>query len=521
MVTNKVAVTAKRLVLNVISNIISLVMQMAVGFFMVPFFMHTLGKERYGIWILLASVFAYRSTLNMGLNSAINRYIPVFLAKNDKDGVQKVISMSTLYLCFTAIVLAGITLVVRRYVEVWFSIPSDLIGVTKTLVLIVGFCFVLVMPLQMYSGVLSGLQRYDIDSIGTIISLIIRTGLLILLLSRGYGLLTMGLVFGICEIATRIFQAVLAMKLLPHISMLPKKIDFSLFWQMLHYGANTLLYTLGTVIVCKVSDIIIGIFLTTADITKYYVASAGVLAIGAAIETFTAAIKPAISDLDARNKKLEILQVAFLTQKYVLILLIPSMFFFLIMGRDFLQVWAGADFGKLHLILILLAIGHFFRLLQYSNFLVLVGKGQHRIFGILAALMAVFTIVLAVVFVKTFKLGLVGIALSNLLSMFLICGLVLPIYFNYKMNTLFVDYVYQVWRPALASCVPSLLFMGVWKYYHSPDCRLHLATVVICVFIITMVDTWLWGLSSAEKKRFQGIMVGWKKKVFNKIPQIK
>lgn len=521
MAINKVTVTAKQLVFNVISNMASLIVQMAVGFFMVPFFMHTLGKERYGIWILLASIFAYRSTLNMGLNSAINRYIPVSLAKNDKECVQKVIGMSTLYLCFTAVILAGITLVVHRYVEVWFFIPFDLVGATKTLVLIVGFCFVLVMPLQMYSGVLSGLQRYDIDSIITIILLLVRTGVLILLLSGGYGLLTMGLVFGICEIVTRIFHAVLAMKLLPHISVLPKKIDFPLFWQMLHYGANTLLYTLGTAIVCKVSDIIIGIFLTTGDIAKYYVASAGVLAIGATVESFTAAIKPAISDLDARNKDSEILQVAFWTQKYVLILLIPSMFFFLIMGRDFLQVWAGADFGKLHLILIILAVGHFLRILQYSNFLVLVGKGQHRIFGILAALMAVSTIVLAVIFVKTFKLGLVGIALSNLLPMFLICGLVIPIYFNYKMNIIFMDYIRQVWRPALASCAPAILFIGAWKYYRSPDCWLYLATVVISVFIITMTGAWLWGLSSAEKKKFQGILVGWKKKVFNKIPQIK
>ena len=203
---SKTAITPERLVLNTISNLVTQVVNLAVAFFMIPFFIRTLGKERYGIWILIASIFAYRNTLNLGLNSAINRYIPVFLAKNDRDSVQKVVSVSMLYLYSTSIILAALTLVAYRYVEIWFSIPFDLIGVSKTLILIVGFCFVLIMPLQMYNGVLSGLQRYDIISIGTVIPIIIRTVVLILLLSRGYGLLTMGLVFGICEIIIRIFQ---------------------------------------------------------------------------------------------------------------------------------------------------------------------------------------------------------------------------------------------------------------------------------------------------------------------------
>lgn len=505
--------TSERLVRNTISNLLSHIVNVAVAFFMVPFFMRTLGNEQYGIWIFIASVFAYRNTLNLGLNSAINRYIPVFLAKNDNDGVQRVVSVSILYLYFTSVMLAIITLVVHRYVAVWFAIPSDLIGVTKNLVLIVGFSFVVIMPFQMYSGVLSGLQRYDIISIVTVIAIIVRTVVLILLVSRGYGLLTMGLVFGICEIAIRIFQVVFTIKLLPHISIFPTtKIDFSLLWQMLHYGTNTLLYILGTSIVYKSSNIIIGIFLSPADITKYYVASAGVLMLGLFIEAFTSAIKPAISDLDARNKEFEIRQLSFSTQKYILILLIPSIFFFLVMGRDFLTVWVGADYSNLYLILAILSISHFFRLLQYSNFLVLVGKGQHKIFGFLAILMAVCAIVLAVAFVKIFKLGLVGIALSNLIPMSLIYGLILPIYFNYKMNIFFIDYVNQVWRPALVSCVPSLLFIGGWKYYHTPDCWLHIAIIVSCTCIIIAVGTWLLGLKSAEKKRIQQILINWTKR---------
>jgi len=70
-----------------LSNIASHLVQARLHFLMVPFFMRTLGKEQYGIWILIASVFAYRNT-KLGLNSAINRLFPCSY-KNDDAGSRR------------------------------------------------------------------------------------------------------------------------------------------------------------------------------------------------------------------------------------------------------------------------------------------------------------------------------------------------------------------------------------------------------------------------------------------------
>jgi len=520
MINNFVTTTtSRRLIFNSLSNVAAHIVQAAVAFFMVPFFIHTLGKEKYGIWLLLSSIFAYRGTLSLGLNSAINRHIPVLLAKNDEDGIQKVVSMSMLYLYFVSIAVIIISLIIHRYIETWFHIPLDLVDTAKTLVLIVGFTFAIIMPLQMYNGVLSGLQRYYITNIATVVGLLVRTALLLWLLSKGYGLFTMGLLFGVCEIGIRVFQVSFAQKLLPCITFIPKKTDFPLLWQLMHYGTNTLLYTMSFIIVYKISDIIIGIFMTPKDITKYYIASASILAISAFVESFTAAIKPAVSDLDARNNEYTIRQIALLTQKYVLILLLPSMFFFLIMGKDFLRVWVGADFESLYFILIILGIGNFFRLLQYSNFLILVGKGQHRMFGVFAVFMAVLTIILSVFFVKTTRLGLTGIALSNLIPMVLICGLILPAYFNKKVNIPFEEHVEQVWKPAFISCTPAIIMLGIWKYVYPPDSWFMISAIILIIFSITMLCTYFWGLSDTERQRFYRIFIHEKIRASNKMKE--
>ena len=59
------------------------------------------------------------------------------------------------------------------------------------------------------------------------------------------------------------------------------------------------------------------------------------------VQAFTTAIKPAVSDLDTRDDQTRVRQIAFLTQKYSLLILIPAAAFLIVMGREFLTVWVG------------------------------------------------------------------------------------------------------------------------------------------------------------------------------------
>ena len=68
---------------NTIFNMATFAVEAVVNFFLISFFLGQLGEERYGIWALIGSIFQYRRMLTLGLNSAVNRYIPVYLAKGD------------------------------------------------------------------------------------------------------------------------------------------------------------------------------------------------------------------------------------------------------------------------------------------------------------------------------------------------------------------------------------------------------------------------------------------------------
>ena len=511
MTDNRIA-TSKRLVHNTIFNVVALVANALVSFFLMRFFLGRLGEDRYGLWLLIGgSILHYGPLLNMGLNSAVNRYIPVYLAKNDNQGIQRVINTTFLFYSALGILLVGVSVVLHYNVGSWFAIKPELVPTAGVLVMVLGFLCAMAMPLQLYSAVLSGLQRYDIINSAILIILLLRTVLLVVLLSRGYGLLAMGITFGLSEVAMRALQFVFVRRLLPAASLSLANVDFGLLREMLSYGLNTFLYATGAIIIYYASNVVIGIFMGTAEISKFFIASAGILLLSQFLQAFTAAIKPAVSELDARDDQLRVKEISFLTQKYSLVLLIPGVWFLVVMGREFLQVWVGDEFpdpaviSAMAVILAILAVGHCLRLAQHSNFLVLVGRGEHKIFGVFTALTALLCVLASIVSVKVLNWGLLGIAWSNFLPMALISGVILPIYFNWKMRISWAESVRSVWRPALLGSLPAVVVVSVWKYVAPPDSWLEIAGVVVTCIVITVLGGWFLSLQEVERKRFADI----------------
>ncbi len=499
--------TPKRLVHNTIFNCVTLVSGTVIAFFLIRFFLTQLGELKYGVWVLIGSVFQYRRLLDMGMNSSIDRYIPMNLAKGDNNAIQRVISTSVFFFAALAVVLGLLTLLLYDNIGVWFSIAPDMVGPAGVLVLVVGFSFALAMPLQVSAALLCGLQRFDVLNLTELVMLLLRTVLVIVLLQQGGDLLTLGLVFGGSEVLLKIVQFIFAWKLLPNVSIAFKSIDLRLLKEMLTYGINTCLYTTGGLLILKATDLVIAIFIGTAEVSQFAVAAAGIFLLAQLLRAFTAAIKPAVSDLDARQEHSHVREISFLMQKYSLLLIVPAACFFIVMGNDFLHVWVGEKFQdpnvvhSMAVILAVLTIGHGLRLAQYSNFLVLVGKGDHRIFGLLTVLTGLLSVSASVVCVKVFHLGLLAIAYASCLPMAIISGLALPIYFNAKMRISIRESVLRIWWPALLGCTPAMIVIVAWKYVGSPASWLSIATVVAMAAGLTCISAWRFSMTPLERQR--------------------
>ncbi len=500
--------TSKRLVHNTFFNVLMLMANAVVAFLLIGFFLDKLGEARYGVWVLIGSVFRYRLVLGMGLNSAINRRIPMYLAQGDDEGMRSVVSSALLFFSGVATVLVLLSVLLYFKIGDWFAIEPESVPVARKLVLIVGLGFAISTPVQLTTAVLSGLQRFDIISIVTLVVLTARTVLLVVLLRRGYGLLTLGYVFSLSEIVARGLQYFYVRRLLPTVSFAWRSVNRALLKEMLFYGLNTFLYATGTLIVYRASETIIGIFLGTSQVAQFSVAAAGVLLLSQFLHAFTTAIKPAVSDLDARDDQVRIRQIAFLTQKYCLLLLIPAALFLVLLGREFLTVWVGTQFSdpsvirSMATVLAILTAAHGLMLTQHSNFIVLAGRGEHKVFGALTAVEAFLCIAGAVFSIKVAGWGLEGIAWSNFVPMALVAGVILPVYFNRKMKISARESITNVWWPALLGSIPALAIIALWKYLAPPDSWLELFGVILAAGAATCVFSWFFSLRGDERRMF-------------------
>ena len=254
-----------------------------------------------------------------------------------------------------------------------------------------------------------------------------------------------------------------------------------------------------------------GIFMGPGEINQFAFATAGVILLLQLVQAATAAIKPAVSDLDVRNDHVRVKEITFLTRKYSLLLIIPSGCFLIVMGGDFLRIWVGDKFSDpailegMGLIAAIFAVAYCLMLAQHSNFLVLVGRGEHKIFGVLIVWTALFCVAASVVSVRVMGLGLLGIAWSNLMPILLSSGIILPMYFNWKMGISAVENIRNVWKPALSGSLPAVLMICLWKYLAAPGSWLELGAVVAAAAILTCVGGWFLSLTGLERTRFAHI----------------
>jgi O-antigen/teichoic acid export membrane protein len=491
--------TSSLLLTNGAWNALSAAVAGGVAFLLVPLLLHSLGTAAYGTWILIGSMFAYSSVLHFGFTGAISRQVAVALAKGTDDDLRRIMSTGTAFFTVVAIVLGTATLVVHHFIGTWFNIPAGMLDEARTAVLIVGGLLALAVVTESFGAAISGYQRYDLITICRASMIILRSVALVVVLGRGGGLLAVAWIYALSELGVNLLQYAFASRLMPPGLVRAHGFDPGLLPEMLAYGANTFLYSSGAVIAYKASEVLIGAFRQTGDVARYSVAVMGVLTLSAVIESLSAAIKPAVSDLDAREAASTIHELALATGKYSLLLILPSTAFLVLMGADFLRLWTGLTDPEVARAIAYLAVGQAFRLAQQSNFLVLAGKGEHRFFGLSVLMVGAGTVVFTLVAVGALGLGIVGAAMASSVSWMVVAGIVIPRHVNSRLGITARERRRRVFGPALAGCAPAIAVLAGWKWLHPPNSWSELFLLVAVVAAATAAGSWAFALELPER----------------------
>ncbi len=71
---------------------LNLVLSVLISFFMMPYLVHTLGDQAYGIWVVAGTLIGYYGLFDFGLSSAVTRFISRAVGQDDQKEISEITS---------------------------------------------------------------------------------------------------------------------------------------------------------------------------------------------------------------------------------------------------------------------------------------------------------------------------------------------------------------------------------------------------------------------------------------------
>ena len=396
---------------NVFSNWAGFIVHTAIAFYLSPFLIHSLGKEVYGLWVLVGSLTGYMGVLDMGVRSAIVKYTSSYFAQKDYKELSNIANNSiTLFSIFACIILTVVA-ILFFFLEDIFQIRPDMLRTSQIVFVIMGVNLALTFPLNVFGGMISGLQRYEITNGLSIVFSILKLVLLIIFINQGYGIIALALItVGLTQIKYLIFFVVVK-KLIPEYSFKFLHYNKEAAKKILSFSFQTFLLVISEMAVYYSDSIIIGAFLALSTVTFYVVAWTLLDYLRKIVNRIAFVLMPAASEMDARKKDDHIKNLYKQSTKYSLLIMIPILSVLIIMGDSFLVLWLGEEFRKSYMVLLILGAGEIFALMQSIANQMLVGLGRHNLINKHKISLAVLKIGLSIFLLNYFDI--LGVAMGT------------------------------------------------------------------------------------------------------------
>jgi O-antigen/teichoic acid export membrane protein len=145
---------------NVASGWLSLLIHVAVGFFLSPFILHKLGDAAFGLWVLIFSLTGYYGLFDFGIRSSVVRYVARFAASQDADQLTRFLNTSVATYGLVALMVLVVTGIGSFYLGSLFQIPPNLLQTARWLLVLVGTEVALGFPLSVFVGVIEGCRGF-------------------------------------------------------------------------------------------------------------------------------------------------------------------------------------------------------------------------------------------------------------------------------------------------------------------------------------------------------------------------
>jgi len=159
-----------------------------VQFFLLPFIIGHVGKEIYGVYLLVLTFTGYLALIDFGVMSALTKYVSEFRGRGDAQGLGNIINASFTFYVLVGLVIGGALLAAAGVVPQFFRIQPQDIATAQKLFVTAGCTALVVWPLNTFRGAVQGFNKWNVDATVSISVQVLSAAATVLILRNGGGM---------------------------------------------------------------------------------------------------------------------------------------------------------------------------------------------------------------------------------------------------------------------------------------------------------------------------------------------
>jgi len=236
------------LVRNVVSNVLGRGSSILAWLLITPYVLHTLGPERFGFWSLLYALASTAVLLDLGLGSAITRFVAGVSGAGEREARQGALTTGTLVAGTLALAWGVGGLVARdallRFAHVGGAWRDEAHAAAGTAVLAAGVGVLALVP----NAALTGVHRLDLVNRVAIAATIVQVGGSVWWLAHGAGLQGLAWALLLANLTTLAASLVLLARVAPELSLAPRTATWERVMAQARFSAALQIIGLGVLL---------------------------------------------------------------------------------------------------------------------------------------------------------------------------------------------------------------------------------------------------------------------------------
>jgi O-antigen/teichoic acid export membrane protein len=496
----------KRVAWNTATNYAARFFGIAVGLVLTPFILREIGPASYGLWALIGSVTGYGALLDLGISSALIKYVAEYRAKQDYVQARRVVATALWVFSGLGLVVIALSALVAPLFPGLFHVADADRDMAAWLVFLAMSGIGLWLPCSTTGAVLRGLHRFDLVNLLQVVTTLMNAVGTVVILLGGGGLLGLIVLNNAVMLVLQIPAILMIRRAEPRIGYSPRGASRGCVALLVRFSAWVFVVNVAGRMQNKTDEVVIGARLPVASVTPYALAN-GLSDVALMLtDQFIKLLLPLASELHAGGDPRRLRELYLTSTRLAMAVFASIAATLAFLAGPILAAWVGTQYSEYAYLVVILLVADAASASQWPAGAVLQAMTRYRVLSLVAVGSAVVNLCLSVVLLQW--IGLAGVALGTLIPTVIASfGIALPFTMR-VLGATTADLVKEVVGPVGLPLVPLLgtvYLLDRWIQPHTLPALFVVAVVSLATYAVAYICV---GASSFERASYRQLARG-------------